>query len=81
MVSDPIGDMIIQIKNAGMAGKNTVVLPFSKEKGVSLNNMVSYIYLWYHTNNRYYTKIFKGIDIFLKNVRKFIEQAKKRIRN
>jgi len=32
MVSDPIGDMIIQIKNAGMAGKKTVVLPFSKEK-------------------------------------------------
>jgi len=32
MVSDPIGDMIIQIKNAGMAGKKTVVLPYSKEK-------------------------------------------------
>jgi len=32
MVSDPIGDMIIQIKNAGMAAKKTVVLPFSKEK-------------------------------------------------
>lgn len=32
MVGDPIGDMIIQIKNAGMAGKHTVVLPYSKEK-------------------------------------------------
>lgn len=32
MVSDPIGDMIIQIKNAGMAGKQTVMLPYSKEK-------------------------------------------------
>jgi len=32
MVGDPIGDMIIQIKNAGMAGKQTVLLPFSKEK-------------------------------------------------
>ena len=32
MVSDPIGDMIIQIKNAGMAGRHTVLLPFSKEK-------------------------------------------------
>jgi len=32
MVGDPIGDMIIQIKNAGMAGKHTVILPFSKEK-------------------------------------------------
>lgn len=32
MVSDPIGDMIIQIKNAGMAGRHTVLLPFSNEK-------------------------------------------------
>ncbi len=32
MVSDPIGDMIIQIKNAGMAGKQSVILPYSKEK-------------------------------------------------
>lgn len=32
MVSDPIGDMLIQIKNAGMAGKQTVVLPYSKMK-------------------------------------------------
>lgn len=32
MVGDPIGDMIIQIKNAGMAGKQIVVLPYSKEK-------------------------------------------------
>jgi small subunit ribosomal protein S8 len=32
MVGDPIGDMIIQIKNAGMAGKHTLILPYSKEK-------------------------------------------------
>jgi len=32
MVNDPIGDMIIQIKNAGMVGKPVVSLPFSKEK-------------------------------------------------
>ena len=32
MVGDPIGDMIIQIKNAGMACKQIVVLPYSKEK-------------------------------------------------
>jgi len=32
MVSDPIGDMIIQIKNGGLAGKESVVFPFSKEK-------------------------------------------------
>lgn len=32
MVTDPIGDMLIQIKNAGMAGKPVVELPFSKIK-------------------------------------------------
>ena len=32
MVGDPIGDMIIQIKNGGLAGKRSVVLPYSKEK-------------------------------------------------
>lgn len=32
MVNDPIGDMLIQIKNAGMARKRVVVLPFSRTK-------------------------------------------------
>jgi len=32
MVNDPIGDMIIQIKNGGMAGRVAVELPFSKMK-------------------------------------------------
>ena len=32
MVNDPIGDMLIQIKNAYMAGKSAVVLPHSKLK-------------------------------------------------
>ncbi|HCM82420.1 MAG: 30S ribosomal protein S8 [Candidatus Gottesmanbacteria bacterium GW2011_GWA2_44_17] len=32
MVGDPIGDMIIQIKNGGLAGKRVIVLPYSKEK-------------------------------------------------
>jgi len=32
MVNDPIGDMIIQIKNAGMVGKPTISLPSSKGK-------------------------------------------------
>lgn len=29
MVNDPIGDMIAQIKNANMAGKKIIVLPYS----------------------------------------------------
>ncbi len=32
MVNDPVGDMIIQLKNAGMVGKREVSLPYSKLK-------------------------------------------------
>lgn len=32
MVNDPIGDFIIQIKNAGMVRKKTVSVPYSKLK-------------------------------------------------
>jgi len=32
MVNDPIGDMLIQIKNAGMAGRSSLVLPCSNLK-------------------------------------------------
>jgi len=32
MVSDTVGDFIIQLKNAGMAGKKQVSLPYSKLK-------------------------------------------------
>jgi len=32
MVNDPIGDMIIQLKNAGMAGNTVVELPYSRLK-------------------------------------------------
>ncbi len=32
MVNDPIGDMLIQIKNAALAGRTVVVLPHSKMK-------------------------------------------------
>jgi small subunit ribosomal protein S8 len=32
MVNDPIGDLLIQIKNASMAGKRVVELPYSRVK-------------------------------------------------
>jgi len=32
MVNDPVGDFIIQLKNAGMVGKGEVNLPYSKLK-------------------------------------------------
>ena len=32
MVNDPVGDLIIQLKNAGAVGKKAVVVPHSKLK-------------------------------------------------
>ncbi|MBI3573552.1 30S ribosomal protein S8 [Candidatus Kaiserbacteria bacterium] len=32
MISDPIGDFIVRLKNAGAVGKTSVVVPFSKLK-------------------------------------------------
>ncbi len=41
MVNDPIGDMIIQIKNAGMVGKNEISLPYSKLKHAVAEKLVA----------------------------------------
>jgi small subunit ribosomal protein S8 len=32
MVNDPIGDMIIQMKNGSLVGRKLIMLPYSKEK-------------------------------------------------
>ncbi len=32
MVNDPISDLIIQIKNASMTGKSSILVPYSNEK-------------------------------------------------
>lgn len=45
MVNDPIGDMLAQIKNAGLAGKRTVDLPHSKLKAALAQILVSEDYL------------------------------------
>lgn len=39
MVNDPIGDLIIRLKNAGMAGKRTVSIPHSKLKFAVLEKL------------------------------------------
>ncbi len=41
MVNDPVGDFIIQIKNAGMAKKSTVSVPYSKLKHAIAEKLVS----------------------------------------
>jgi len=40
MVNDPVGDFIIQIKNAGMAGRKTVSVPYSKLKHAIADKLV-----------------------------------------
>lgn len=45
MVSDTIGDFIIQIKNAGMAGKEEVSLPYSSLREAIATKLVEKGYL------------------------------------
>ncbi len=45
MVSDTVGDFIIQLKNGGMAGKDTVVLPYSKLKHAIADKLVAAGYI------------------------------------
>ena len=45
MVSDTVGDFIIQLKNAGMAGNSQVSLPYSKLKHAIANKLVEDGYL------------------------------------
>lgn len=45
MVSDSVGDFIIQLKNAGMAGKKEVSLPYSKLKHAIAQKLVEKGYL------------------------------------
>jgi small subunit ribosomal protein S8 len=40
MVNDPVGDFIIQLKNAGMVGKTSVQLPYSKLKHAIADKLV-----------------------------------------
>lgn len=41
MVNDPIGDLIIQLKNGGAAKKGEVVLPYSKLKHAIADKLVA----------------------------------------
>lgn len=45
MVNDPIGDLLTQIKNAAMAGKKSVDVPYSKMKMAVAEVMVSEGYI------------------------------------
>lgn len=45
MVSDTVGDFIIQLKNAGMAKRKTVSLPYSKLKHAIADKLVAEGYI------------------------------------
>ena len=40
MVNDPVGDFIIQLKNAGMVKKQAVSIPYSKLKAAIADKLV-----------------------------------------
>ena len=41
MVNDPVGDFIIQLKNAGLVGKSNVYLPYSRLKHAIADKLVA----------------------------------------
>ena len=64
MVNDPIGDMIIQLKNAGMVKKSTVSLPYSKMKHAIADKLVESGYIVDAMKRG--KKVKKTLDITLK---------------
>ena len=64
MVNDPVGDFIIQLKNAGMVRKGTVSIPYSKLKHAIADKLVETGYIVSAT--KYGKKIAKTLDITLK---------------
>ncbi len=64
MVNDPIGDFIIQLKNAGMVRKSTVSIPYSKLKNAVADKLVDAGFVAGATKHG--KKVKKTLDITLK---------------
>jgi small subunit ribosomal protein S8 len=64
MVNDPVGDFIIQLKNAGMVRKNTISIPYSKLKHAIADKLVQAGFIVSAT--KYGKKVKKTLDIVLK---------------
>lgn len=64
MVNDPVGDFIIQLKNAGMVQKATISIPYSKLKHAIADKLVETGYIVSAT--KYGKKVKKTLDITLK---------------
>ncbi len=64
MVNDPVGDFIIQLKNAGMVGKKSVNIPYSKLKHAIADKLVGAGFIV--SAEKYGKKVKKTLDITLK---------------
>lgn len=64
MVNDPIADFIIQIQNAGMAGKASVVIPYSNEKNAIAELLLKEGYV--ESVFKKGKKVKKGLEVTLK---------------
>jgi small subunit ribosomal protein S8 len=64
MVNDPVGDFIIQLKNAGMVGKKSVSIPYSKLKHAIANKLVEAGFI--SNAEKYGKKVKKTLDVVLK---------------
>ena len=64
MVNDPVGDFIIQLKNAGMVRKLTVSIPYSKLKNSIADKLVQAGFV--AGADKHGKKVKKTLDITLK---------------
>ena len=64
MVNDPVGDFIIQLKNAGMVRKSTVSIPYSKLKNAIADKLVEAGFI--ASTDKHGKKVKKTLDITLK---------------
>jgi small subunit ribosomal protein S8 len=64
MVNDPIGDFIIQLKNAGMVKKNSISVPYSKLKHAVADKLAQAGFIG--NAEKYGKKVKKTLDITLK---------------
>ncbi len=66
MITDPVSDLIIQLKNAGEAGKDTVVFPYSKFRLAILETLHKEGYI--KTITKKGKKVTKLLEVELLNV-------------
>lgn len=64
MVNDPVGDFIIQLKNAGMVRKSSVSIPYSKLKAAIADKLVETGFV--ASVDKHGKKVKKSLDITLK---------------